>query len=275
MLQNKNAVVYGAGGSLGGAVAKALAKAGANLFLTGRTVEPLEKIATEIRAAGGKANVSPVDALDENAITKHLNEVVQQAGTVDISFNATATHVVQNIPLVEMPVNDFINPIANMMKTRFLTAVAAGKIMMQQGAGVILSLTATPGGIGYPYTGGFAPACTAIETFAQNLGSELGVYGVRVVNMRSGGSPDSQVFKDAIAQAPQAMGNVLNKMKADTMLKKMPSMADIANVAVFLSSEMAAGITGVTVDVTCGTTAALNYRVNAVTNARNGQTLAS
>lgn len=275
MLQNKNAVVYGAGGSLGGAVAKALAKAGANLFLTGRTVEPLEKIATEIRAAGGKTNVALVDALDENAITKHLNEVVQQAGTVDISFNATATHVVQNIPLVEMPVNDFINPITNMMRTRFLTAVAAGKIMMQQGSGVILSLTATPGGIGYPYTGGFAPACTAIETFAQNLASELGVYGVRVVNMRSGGSPDSQVFKDAIAQDPQAMGNVLNKMKADTMLKKMPSMADIANVAVFLSSEMAAGITGVTVDVTCGTTAALNYRVNAVTNARNGQTLAS
>jgi 3-oxoacyl-[acyl-carrier protein] reductase len=275
MLQNKNAVVYGAGGSLGGAVAKALAKAGANLFLTGHTAGPLEKIASDIRAAGGKANVALVDALDENAITKHLKEVVQQAGTVDISFNATATQVVQNIPLVEMPVNDFINPISNMMQTRFLTAVAAGKIMMQQGSGVILSLTATPGGIGYPYTGGFAPACTAIETFAQNLGSELGVYGVRVVNMRSGGSPDSQVFKDAIAQAPEAMDAVLNKMKADTMLKKMPSMADIANVAVFLSSDMATGITGVTVDVTCGTTAALNYRVNAVTSLRNGQTLAS
>lgn len=275
MLQNKNAVVYGAGGSLGGAVAKALAKAGANLFLTGRTAEPLEKIANDIRSAGGKANVALVDAFDENAIAKHLNEVVQQAGTVDISFNATATQVVQNIPLVEMAANDFINPITNMMRTRFLTAIAAGKIMMQQGSGVILSLTATPGGIGYPYTGGFAPACTAIETFAQNLGSELGVYGVRVVNMRSGGSPDSQVFKDAIAQAPEAMSAILDKMKADTMLKKMPQMADIANVAVFLSSDMAAGITGVTVDVTCGTTAALNYRVNALTNTRNGQTLAS
>lgn len=275
MLQNKNAVVYGAGGSLGGAVAKALAKAGANLYLTGRTVGALEKIATDIRSAGGKAHVALVDALDENAIGKHLNEVVQQAGSVDISFNATATPVVQNIPLVEMPVNDFINPITNMMRTRFLTAIAAGKIMMQQGSGVILSLTATPGGIGYPYTGGFAPACTAIETLAQNLASELGVYGVRVVNMRSGGSPDSQVFKDAIEQNPEGMGPILDKMKADTMLKKMPLMADIANVAVFLSSEMATGITGVTVDVTCGTTAALNYRVNASTNIRNGQTLAS
>lgn len=275
MLQNKNAVIYGAGGSLGGAVAKALAQAGAHVFLTGRTLGPLEKIASEIRSGGGKAAVALVDALDENAITNHLNKVLQQAGAVDISFNASATQVVQNIPLVNMPVNDFIDPITNMMRTRFMTAVAAGKIMIQQGSGVILSLTATPGGIGYPYTGGFAPACTAIETFSQNLASELGVYGVRVVNMRSGGSPDSQVFKDAISHDPKGMELVLNKMKADTMLKKMPLMADIANVAVFLSSHMAAGITGVTIDVTCGTTAALNYRVSALTDARNSQTLAS
>jgi NAD(P)-dependent dehydrogenase (short-subunit alcohol dehydrogenase family) len=204
-----------------------------------------------------------------------LDKVVQQAGTVDISFNATGTNVVQNIPLTTMTMDDFINPITLMMQTRFLTAIAAGKIMMQQGSGVILSLTATPGGIGYPYTGGFAPACSAIETFSQNLASELGVYGVRVVNMRSGGSPDSGVFKEAIDNSPREMKIVLQKMEADTMLKKLPMMEDIANLAVFLCSEMARRITGVTVDVTCGTTAALNYRVVPATDKRNGQTLAS
>lgn len=275
MLQNKNAVIYGAGGSLGGAIAKALAGAGATIFLTGRNSAPLEKIAGEVRASGGKAEVAIVDALNEEAINRHLEDIVQQAGSVDISFNATGIDVVQNIPLINMSVNDFINPITQMMQTRFLTAVAAGKVMMKQGSGVILSLTATPGGIGYPYTGGFAPACTAIETLAQNLASELGVYGVRVVNIRSGGSPDSRVFKEAVAQAPQAMESILAKMKEDTMLKKMPLMADIANVAVFLSSDLAAGITGVTVDVTCGTTAALNYRVAASTDSRAGQILAS
>jgi 3-oxoacyl-[acyl-carrier protein] reductase len=275
MLQHKNAIIYGAGGSLGSAVAKALAGAGATIYLTGRTSGPLETIAGEIRAAGGKAEVAVVDALDEEAVNRHLDKLVQQAGTIDISFNATGTDVVQNIPLTSMTVNDFINPITLMMQTRFITAVAAGKIMMKQGSGVILSLTATPGGIGYPYTGGFAPACAAIETLAQNLASELGVYGVRVVNMRSGGSPDSQVFKDAMAQDPQTMEPILKKMKADTMLKKLPLVADIANVAVFLSTEMAAGITGVTVDVTCGTTAALNYRVASSTDTRTGQTLAS
>ena len=275
MLQNKNAVIYGAGGSLGGAVAKVLAASGANVFLTGRTVSSLQKVANDIFAAGGKAEVAQVDALDEKAIDSHLEKVVQQAGTVDISFNATATNVIQNIPLINMTEDDFINPITLMMRTRFLTAKAAGKIMIKQGSGVILSLTATPGGIGYPYTGGFAPACTAIETLAQNLASELGVYGVRVVNIRSGGSPDSQVFKEAIEQQPDVMQQVLQKMEADTMLKKMPLMVDIANVAVFLCSDMAAKITGVTIDVTAGTTAALNYRVTASNEQRMGQELAS
>jgi 3-oxoacyl-[acyl-carrier protein] reductase len=275
MLQNKIAVIYGAGGSLGGAVAKALAHYGANVFLTGRTTSSLQKVANEILASGGKAEVAQVDALDEEAINRHLEKVVQQAGSIDISFNATGTSVVQNIPLTSMSANDFINPINLMMQTRFLTAIAAGKIMMKQGSGVILSLTATPGGIGYPYTGGFAPACSAIETFSQNLASELGVYGVRVVNMRSGGSPDSQVFKEALEQMPREMEVVLQKMEADTMLKKLPMMADIANLAVFLCSDMARRITGVTVDVTCGTTAALNYRVATTTDSRSGQTLAS
>ena len=275
MLQNKNAVIYGAGGSLGGAVAKALANYGANVFLTGRTTSSLQKVENEILASGGRAEVSLVDALDEEAINRHLDKVVQQTGSVDISFNATGTNVVQNIPLTTMSANDFINPITLMMQTRFLTAIAAGKIMMKQGSGVILSLTATPGGIGYPYTGGFAPACSAIETFSQNLASELGVYGVRVVNMRSGGSPDSRVFKEAREQMPREMELALQKMEADTMLKKLPMMTDIANLAVFLCSEMARRITGVTVDVTCGTTAALNYRVVPTTDLRSGQTLAS
>jgi 3-oxoacyl-[acyl-carrier protein] reductase len=136
--------------------------------------------------------------------------------------------------------------------------------MAKQGSGVILSLTATPGGIGYPYTGGFAAACAALESFSRNLAAELGVYGVRVVNMRSGGSPDSRVFKEAIGNRPEIMKSVLQKMEDDTMLKKLPMMEDIANLAVFLCSDLAAKITGVTVDITAGTTAGLNYR--AVTN---------
>ena len=263
ILQNKNAVIYGAGGSLGGAVAKAFAAAGARVFLTGRNLASVQKCADEILATGGIAEIDIVDALDEASIKNHINKVAQKAGAVDISFNAIGVDVKQNIPLVDLSVDDYVRPITMNMQTQFLTATAAAKQMIKQGSGVILSLTATPGGIGYPLTGGFAAACCAKESFCRNLASELGIYGVRVVNIRSAGSPDSRIFKDAIDNYPEVMETVLRKMKSDTMLKKLPLMADIANAATFLASDLAGKITGVTIDITSGTTAALNYRVSA------------
>ena len=262
LLQNKNAIVYGAGGSLGGAIARALAAAGAKVFLTGRNAASVQKTADEIIAAGGKAEVDVVDALDGKAIARHMDKVVKQAGKVDISFNAIGLEDKQDIALVEMDMEDFVRPVMIAMQTQFLTATAAGRMMMKQGSGTILTLTATPGGIGYPYTGGFSAACCAVECFTRNLASELGPYGARAVNIRSAGSPDSRVFRQVIESDPEAMEPVLRSMKNDTMLKELPLMADIAHTAVFLASDMAGKITGVTVDVTCGTTSALNYRAS-------------
>jgi NAD(P)-dependent dehydrogenase (short-subunit alcohol dehydrogenase family) len=269
ILQNKNAVIYGAGGSLGGAVARAFAGAGARVFLTGHRLPSIQKVADEILAAGGKAEVDVVDGYDEAGVAAHLEKVRRQAGSVDITYNGVDVPVVQNIPLTEIPLDDYVQPVMLTVRTRFLTAKAAAKIMMEQRSGVILSITATPGGIGYPYTGGFAASCAAAESLSRNLASELGPYGIRVVNIRSGGSPDSAVFRNAIEQFPEMMERVLGGMKEDTMLKKLPPMADIANTAVFLASDLAASITGVTVDVTSGTTAALNYRVKLVTFGQN------
>jgi NADP-dependent 3-hydroxy acid dehydrogenase YdfG len=260
LLQNKNAIIYGAAGSLGSTVAKALAQAGAKVFLTGRTADRLQKVADTIIAAGGKAEVGIVDAMDETAVNKYIDKITQQGATIDISFCAIDFQSVQDIALTDMKVDDYMRPVTIALQSQFLTSTAAARKMMQQKSGVILSLTATPGGIGYPYTGGFSSACVAMETFVTNLASETGAYGVRVVNIRSAGSPDSQVFQQAIEAVPQEMGDVLQSMKNDTMLKKLPLMNDIAQVAVFLSSHVSNMITGVTIDVTGGTTMALNYR---------------
>ena len=260
LLENKNAVIYGAAGSLGGAVSKAFAAAGAHLYLVGRTSSTLEKLAAEIHETGGTAETAVLDAFNEQAVIDHLAKITAGGKKIDISFNATSSDVVQDKPLVAMDVDDYMQPINEMTRSRFITAKAAGNIMIKQGSGVILSLTATPGGIGYPYTGGFSGGCVAVENLNTNLAAELGIYGVRAVNIRSGGSPDSAIFKQALESAPDIMSDVLAGMKADSMLKKMPLMIDIANLAVFLCSDLANNITGVTVDVTGGSTVALNYR---------------
>lgn len=264
MLKKKIAVIYGASPSLGGAVAREMASAGARVFVTNRHLEIAEAVARQINSEGGLAEAAMVNAMDEKSVQSHLEVLIKNAGIIDISFNLIGLTVIQNIPLINMNVDDFVLPVSQAMHTHFLTATAAGRIMSKQGSGVILTLTATPGGIGYPGVGGFGPVCSAIESFSRNLATELGPSGVRVVNIRSGGSTDSRPFKEAIEKEALAMEHVLLKMKSDTMLKDMPSMKDIASTAVFLASDMARRITGVTIDVTVGTTAALNYRTDSL-----------
>jgi 3-oxoacyl-[acyl-carrier protein] reductase len=260
LLKGKNAVIYGVGDSLGGAVARAFAAAGATVFATARRREKAEKVAREIIASGGKSEVDEVDALNERAVSEHAARVVDKAGSLDISFNLINIQDTQDTPLIEMKAADFVRPVTTAMHTQFLTGTAAGRIMAKQRSGVILTLTATPGGIGYPRVGGFGPACHAIEAFSTNLAAELGPSGVRVVNLRSAGSPDSRPFREALDQGGKRAEEFLEKIEADTMLKKMPMMSDIAGAAVFLASDLASRITGVTLDVTAGTTSALNYK---------------
>ena len=254
LLFNKNAVIYGAGGSIGGAVARAFAREGAKVFLTGRTLDKLDAAATDIIDAGGRAETAVVDALDENAVNNYINKIVKAAGTIDISFNAIGLEDEQGTPLIKMAYEDYIRPISIAMKTQFFTAKAVGNHMIKNGAGVILLITATPAGMAYANVGGFGPACSAIEGFSRNLAAELGPYGIRVVCIRSAGSPDSDVFIKSMANGGTPAKTAMTDLVNDTMLKRLPMLNDIGNVAAFIVSDKAIGITGSAVNVTCGTT---------------------
>lgn len=221
MLQKKNAVFYGVGESMAGAVARAFAEAGAKVFLTARRLANARKIADQIRAAGGQAQADEVDALDEQAVYQHADRVVKAAGSLDVSFNLINIGDRQGTPLVDMSAEDFVRPVRTAMLTQFLTATAAGRIMARQRSGVVLTLTATPAGIGYPMVGGFGPACSAMETFSTNLAAELGPHGVRVVNIRSAGSLDSRPFREAAAQGGPEVEEFFERMQNDTMLKQL------------------------------------------------------
>ncbi|HXJ62389.1 MAG TPA: SDR family NAD(P)-dependent oxidoreductase, partial [Actinomycetota bacterium] len=88
LLENRTAVVHGAGGPVGRAVAGAFAREGATVFLTGRTAEPLEPVAAEIAETGGRAETALVDVLDEEAVDRHADDVSREAGSIDVVFNS-------------------------------------------------------------------------------------------------------------------------------------------------------------------------------------------
>src|SRR5260370_17883870 len=171
LLSNKHAVIYGASGGIGSAVARAFAHEGATVFLTGRNLKKVEAVADEIRAAGGKAEAAHVDALDEAAIEKHLSDVEASAGSVDISFNAVGipNTKILGVPLVELDVEQFSLPLTAYTTSYFLTARLAARRMVASKSGVIMTVTALHSRIGIPFVGGYGPAMAAQEALLPHL----------------------------------------------------------------------------------------------------------
>jgi 3-oxoacyl-[acyl-carrier protein] reductase len=256
LLAGKVAVIYGAAGDMGSGVSRAFAQEGARVIVTGRTRANIEALSGEIVQAGGLAEFAVVDAMNRDAIEQHLVDVVRRHGRVDVSFNLVNLGGAQGAALTEMTQAGFAEPISNAMRTHFLTATAAGRHMSRQRSGVVLALTAQVARKPYTASGGFGVACAAIEGLARQLAIELGPSGVRVVTLRSSGSPDAAGVAGAIAEHARAAGVSLEEFQAriadKTMLKRMPLVAEVASAAVLVASDRASAITAAVVNLTCG-----------------------
>ncbi|MFI5159962.1 MAG: SDR family NAD(P)-dependent oxidoreductase [Sphingobacteriales bacterium] len=259
ILKNKNAVIYGAGGAIGSAVARAFARQGAKMFLTGHSHDSLEIVAEAITMEGGLVEVDVVDATSEHDVNKHFRRMLEKVEKIDISFNAISTPQtgVQGIPLLKLSPEGFTFPINFYAFSHFLTAKAAGEHMVGNGAGVIITLTATPAKMAAPLVGGMAAAWSVIESLTRTLAGELGPYGVRVVCLRPDGIPETDTITEVFGLHAQAYGMPSNKefqslMESMTVLKRLPNLAEVANTAAFIASDQASAITGTVINLSCG-----------------------
>ena len=258
LLKDKNAVIYGGGGAVGGAIARAFAREGARVHLAGRTLAPLEKVAGAIRADGGVAEVAQADALEPEAVEQHLANVVGVAGRIDILVNATSLRGdLQGTPLLEMPAEDFTLPILTAARTNFLTATAAARHMVKGGSGVILMLSTSAAVLSgrdrrYHLTGGFSTACAATEAFARSLAGELGPRGVRVLCLRPDALPETWGEHAEVEGGNGPKGEVWRYMEGGTALGRLPALAQVANAAVFAASDFSGAMTGTVLNLTCG-----------------------
>jgi 3-oxoacyl-[acyl-carrier protein] reductase len=252
LLQGKTAVVYGAGGAIGREVARAFAREGARLFLAGRTLAAVQAVADGLP---GRADAAPVDAHDAAAVERHLDAVARTAGGLDVLFNAIGMADVQGAPLVDMQVEDVLRPVEVALRTQLHTARAAARHMAARGAGVIMTITAGPPEP-IPYLGGFGPACAALEALWRGLAAELGPRGVRLIVVRSAGSPDTPDVRATLERHAKALGlsyqECLDHFSGSTLLKRMPRAAEVASVAAMMASDGASAMTGTFVHVTCG-----------------------
>lgn len=264
LLKNKNAIVYGAAGAVGSAVARAFAREGACLFLTGRTLAKVDAVAREIVQKGGAAEAAQVDALDEQAIEQHADDVMRKAGRVDISFNAAGISAdvveqkgMQGVPFTHVPTESFVTPIAFYTRANFLTARAAAKRMLEtKSGGVILMHTPEPARVSAPLLGGMAPAWAAMEALSKNLSAELGSQGIRTVCLRTTGLPETHTIEIVFGIHAKVLGIPAQQMRAMfegmTHRKRSTTLAELGNAAVLVASDLGSGFTGTVANLTGG-----------------------
>jgi NAD(P)-dependent dehydrogenase (short-subunit alcohol dehydrogenase family) len=259
ILQGKNAVVLGAGGSIGAAVAKEFAQEGAEVFLVGRTESNLKAVAQQIVAGGGTAQTGVVDTLDDSAVNEYIDDVVRQAGKVDILLDAagpTAREYGNGKIALELPITEFMLPLETMVKSRFITARSAARQMVKQLSGVIIFVTGSPARAHVPGATAIGAAFGAIETLAENLAFEVGPFGVRVVCLRTLANVDSRSIQDTMellaGQLNITKDQAMAQIAQSNFLKVPASVQDTANAAVLIASDRARMLTGTVVNATAG-----------------------
>jgi 3-oxoacyl-[acyl-carrier protein] reductase len=143
-LQDKTAVILGAAGEVGSAVATELAAQGVRVFLSNRTKTRVQELAQAISSHGETATAAEVDALDDDAVNRYLDDVAAAARRIDILFNAMGPQAVEYrnaTSTLELAAETFMLPMTTIVRSQFITARAAARHFVTAGSGVIVFLT--------------------------------------------------------------------------------------------------------------------------------------
>ncbi len=258
LLTHKRAVIFGAGGAVGRAVAKEFAAQGATVFLSGRTLGAVEQVAADIHQDGGIAYAAEVDALDEQAVNAYLDRVAQEGGSIDILLNATGSQAKDygnGISTLELSLEQYLLPLTTLVPSQFITARAAARHMIRKPGGVILFVTAVPAR-GAPNVTAIGTAFGAMESLLRCLAADLGPAGVRVVGIRSGPMVGTRTIQQSVENVAHQLGvskeQVVSTFEQRTLLKRLPTVADTARLAAFLASDGARTLTGAIVNASSG-----------------------
>jgi NAD(P)-dependent dehydrogenase (short-subunit alcohol dehydrogenase family) len=264
LLGGKNAVIYGGGGAIGGAVARVFAREGARVFVAGRTQAKLDAVARDIAAAGGEAETALVDVLDQQAVEAHADAVAARTGTgrIDIALNAVSFPHDQGTTLADLSLEEFMRPVDGFLRALFVTSKAVARHMGRGRPGVILTLSEPGAKLAVGGILGHAVSAAGKEAFARVLAAELApdvrVIGIRphaVADAPAAGSYTADLFGQTAAAAGQSVQEMLldgGAMTQGTLLGRLPTLREVAETAAFLASDRAGAMTGAVVNLSAG-----------------------
>ena len=249
-LKGKNAVIIGGAGGLGEAITEGLSQYGASIVIASRKLEALEKAAADIKAkTGGEITPMTVDVTDEKSMAKLVGDVVEKFSRVDILVNAMGLNIKRDA--LDYPMEDWDKIFSINVKGTMIACKHFGCIMKEQRKGKIINLSSVREVRGY--TGGNSAYCAtkgAVGMITKALALELAPYNIYVNAI----GPSLIITQGAIHI--QKDPSLAQKYSAQIPLRRLGVPGDLKGTAIFLASDASDFITGQTIFVDGGLTAA-------------------
>jgi 3-oxoacyl-[acyl-carrier protein] reductase len=262
MLTRKTALIFGGSGAIGRAVAHKFAREEALVHLAARRGDLLDIAALDIRAAGGTAETIRVDVLDEQATIAAVGQLVERTGGIDIVVNATSFMHNQGKEIGTLSLAEFMAGVSPFLSAQFNIAKAVAPHMGGNRPGTIIAVVAPAARMAVPGHLGHIVGCAGVEAFSRALASELGPRNIRVLCLRAhaivdaidAGSYTGELFQPKAQVMGLTVQEWIGGAAQGTMLKRLPTLSQVAETITFLASEGAGSMTGSVVNMTAGLT---------------------
>jgi meso-butanediol dehydrogenase / (S,S)-butanediol dehydrogenase / diacetyl reductase len=241
-VEGKVTVVTGGGTGIGASIAREFAARGAPVLVAGRTVETLQRTRDAIHAAGGVCEITRCDVRDAAACEAMIATAVRQFGRVDVVVN-NAGAVIRS-PIVDMSIEQWRDVFATNIEGVFSASKTAARQFIAQGSGgSIINISSSASFSGYPEIAAYAAAKAAMNNFTMSSAMEWASAGIRVNCIASGA-----ILIEKVSGAT----DYIEKMSRSRPMRRMGRVEEIAYACIFLASDAASYITGVTLPVDGG-----------------------
>ena len=239
MLTGKTAIITGGTRGIGLAIAKKYLENGANVAVAGSRQETVEKALAQLQAYEGRVMGIWPDLCDPAAVAQAFASVKEKFGSVDILANNAG--VSSRTSLYDYTLEEFSKIMDVNVKAVFVCSQAAARIMKEQGGGVILNTSSMVAEYGQPSGCGYPASKFAVNGLTRSLARELAKDHIRVNAVAPG-----VTRTDMVAALPQEL---VDRISAGIPLGRVGEPVDIANAYLYLASDMASYVTGVTLRV--------------------------